>query len=159
MMISTKGRYGLRVMIDLAQQETDAFISLKSIAERQNISMKYLEMIVAALNKAGLLQSQRGKDGGYRLTRGTDDYSIGEIIRTTEGGLSTVSCSECSEDDSCSRAQACLTFPLWQRLDDYINSYLDGITLKDIVEQKVAEPNVQLSPAPKAEAAEKSDSE
>lgn len=137
MMISTKGRYGLRVMIDLAQQNTETFVSLKSISERQEISMKYLEMIVAALNKAGLVQSQRGKDGGYRLTRDTDDYSIGEIIRTTEGGLATVSCAECSEDKSCSKSQACLTFPLWQRLDDYINSYLDGISLRDILEQKV----------------------
>jgi Rrf2 family protein len=134
-MISTKGRYGLRVMIDLAQNRDGEFISLKSISQRQEISMKYLEMIVATLHKAGLVRSQRGKEGGYKLTKEPDDYSIGEIVRVAEGGLSTVSCAACAEDKTCHRAEACLSYPLWQRLDDYVNSYLDGITLEDILNQ------------------------
>jgi len=139
LLISTKGRYGLRVMVDLAQCEKNEFISLKAISERQQISMKYLEMIVAALNKAGLLQSQRGKDGGYRLTKAPEDYSIGEIIRTTEGGLSTVSCAECGDETVCGRAEHCMTYPLWQKLDDYVNDYLNGVTLADILAQGVKE--------------------
>lgn len=138
MMISTKGRYGLRVMLDLAQQDSDEYISLKSISERQQISMKYLEMIVSALNKAGLVKSQRGKDGGYKLTKAPQDYSIGEILRVTEGGLAAVSCPEC-EGAACERAGGCLTLPIWQRLGEVINYYLDGISLKDILERRIGE--------------------
>ena len=139
MLISTKGRYGLRVMVDLAQCNKEDFVSLKAISERQEISMKYLEMIVAALNKAGLLQSQRGKDGGYRLTKAPEDYSVGEIIRTTEGGLSTVSCIECGDETICGRSEHCVTYPLWQKLDDYVNSYLNSVTLADILVQGMAQ--------------------
>lgn len=132
MIISTKGRYGLRVMLDLAQHKEGEFISLKSIAERQEISMKYLEGIVAALNKAGLVASQRGKDGGYRLTRPADDYTVGEIVRATEGGLAPVACPDCEEGGSgCGRSETCLTLPIWRRLDLIINGYLDGISLTD----------------------------
>lgn len=135
MIISTKGRYGLRVMLDLAQHKEGEFISLKSIAERQEISMKYLEGIVAALNKAGLVASQRGKDGGYRLTRPADDYTVGEIVRATEGGLAPVACPECEEGRSgCGRADTCLTLPIWRRLDFIINGYLDSLSLTDALE-------------------------
>lgn len=138
MMISTKGRYGLRVMLDLAQQNPGEFISLKSISERQDISMKYLEMIVAALNKAGLLKSQRGKDGGYMLTKQAGDYSIGEILRTTEGGLTAVSCHECG-GDGCTRSEECLTFPIWQHLGLIIDGYLDSISLSDVLKRNPGE--------------------
>lgn len=137
MMISTKGRYGLRVMIDLAQNAGEDFISLKSISERQGISMKYLEMIVAALNKGGLVKSQRGKDGGYRLTKPIADYTIGEIIRTTEGGLIAVSCSECTDENTCGKSEKCLTLPIWQGLEDVINDYLDGVSLQDVLDRRV----------------------
>lgn len=138
MMISTKGTYALRVMIDLAQHENDGYISLKSIAERQNISMKYLESIVSLLSKGGLLRSQRGKDGGYMLKKPAEGYHIGEILRLTEGGLTPVSCHGFSEgDEECRNARSCLTFPMWQKLDSMINDYLDKVSLKDLLEGRV----------------------
>jgi Rrf2 family protein len=136
-MISTKGRYAMRVMIDLAQIGGDEFVSLKSISERQAISMKYLEMIVAALNKGGLVKSQRGKDGGYILTKDPKDYSIGDIIRTAEGGLVAVACPECGEETGCSHSEKCLTYPIWDKLDSVINDYLDSISLADVVERNL----------------------
>ena len=114
MMVSTKGRYALRVMLDLAMQEPEEFISLKSISDRQKISMKYLESIVGMLNKAGLLLSQRGKDGGYRLSRRPSEYPVGEILKLTEGSLSPVSCLEEGCQSTCNQEVACLTRPLWQ---------------------------------------------
>ncbi len=131
MMVSTKGRYALRVMIDLAQHEDEGFQSLKSVAERQNISMKYLEMIVAILNRGGFVQSLRGKDGGYKLTRPAGEYTVGSVIRLAEGSLAPVACLDC-EDVSCHQADHCLTLPMWRKLDDTINSYLDSITVADL---------------------------
>lgn len=133
MMVSTKGRYALRVMLDLAQQDRDAYISLKSISERQNISMKYLEAIVAMLNKAGLLKSQRGKEGGYRLARLPEEYPVGEILKLTEGTLSPVACLEDGCNDECELSPNCMTRPLWQRLDSMIDGYLAGVTLEDLL--------------------------
>lgn len=132
MMISTKGRYALRVIIDLAQQEEDSFVSLKSVSERQEISLKYLEMIIAALNKAGLVNSQRGKEGGYRLSRPVEEYNVGEILRAAEGELVPVSCLDCDEN-ICSRSDNCLTLPMWQELDRIINDYLNGVKLTDLM--------------------------
>ena len=123
MMISTKGRYALRVMIDLAQHEDEGFQSLKSVAERQCISMKYLEMIVAILNRGGFVQSLRGKEGGYKLTKPAAEYTVGSVIRLAEGSLAPVACLDCTED-ACERADHCLTLPMWKKLDDTINSYL-----------------------------------
>lgn len=138
MMISTKGTYALRVMIDLAQHENEGYISLKSIAERQRVSMKYLESIVSLLNKGGMLTSLRGKDGGYMLKKTADEYHIGEILRLTEGGLTPVSCHGFSDgDDECSNVNNCLTFPMWQKLDFLINQYLDEVSLRDLLEGNV----------------------
>ena len=138
MMISTKGTYALRVMIDLAQHENEGFISLKSIADRQNVSMKYLESIVSLLNKGGMLASLRGKDGGYMLRKPAEQYHIGEILRLTEGGLTPVSCHGFSEgEEECQNVDRCLTFPMWQKLDNMINDYLDKVSLKDLLEGNV----------------------
>lgn len=137
MMISTKGRYALRVMIDLARHERDEFVSLKGISERQQISMKYLEAIVAVLNKADFLQSQRGKDGGYRLAKNPSEYTIGSVLKLTEGSLAPVACLEGGCDTVCQSADGCITLPLWQKLDGIIDNYLEGVTLQDLLCGKV----------------------
>lgn len=137
MMVSTKGRYALRVMLDLAMQEQEQYISLNDIAVRQRISMKYLEAIVALLNKAGLLQSRRGKDGGYRLARKPWEYPISEILKLTEGTLAPVACMEgdgCGFE--CELRANCLTRPMWQKLDSIIDGYLSGVTIQDLMEGK-----------------------
>lgn len=135
MKISTKGRYALRVMLDLAEHKEDGYISLKDIAERQEVSMKYLEMIVAMLNRAGFVSSQRGKSGGYRLTRKPEEYTIGSILKMTEGSLAPVSCLD-QGGESCSRAGTCITLPMWKKLDQLIDDYLEGITLSELLEEK-----------------------
>ncbi len=133
MMISTKGRYALRIMIDLAQHAGDGFISLKSIAERQDVSMKYLEMIVAILNKSGILESRRGKDGGYKLVKPASEYTVGEIMNLTEGHLAPVACLG-HADNQCERAGSCLTLPMWQKLDTMIDEYLSSISIQNILD-------------------------
>jgi Rrf2 family protein len=134
MMISTKGRYALRVMVDLAQNASeDKFISLKAISKRQEISLKYLEAIIGILNRAGFVKSLRGVNGGYRLTRDPANYTVGEILRLTEGGLTLVDCVSCKNDFHCSRSADCLTQPIWASLDKVINDYLDGVSLYDVV--------------------------
>lgn len=135
MMISTKGRYALRVMIDLAQNSGEGFVSLKDVAGRQEISMKYLEMIVSILNRGKMVKSQRGKAGGYRLMREPSEYTVGSIIKLAEGSLAPVSCVE--EGGSCDRMGECVTFPLWKKLDDVIDEYLENITLQDVLEGKI----------------------
>jgi len=135
MMISTKGRYALHVMLDIAMQPKDEYISLKAISERQAISMKYLEAIVANLSKAGMLESLRGKSGGYRLNKPAAEYSVGDIVRTAEGSLSPVSCLEESKG-GCERAGACLLLPMWQELDRVVGEYLDSVSLADLLAQK-----------------------
>ena len=122
-------------MIDLAQHPDDGYISLKTIAERQNISMKYLEMIVGCLKKAEIVESTRGKDGGYRLCRKAEEYSIGEILRCSEDSLSPVACIKEGSVD-CEKAGGCLTLPMWKELDDLVNDYLDRVTLDDIITGK-----------------------
>lgn len=131
MMISTKGRYALRVMLDLAQQPAGEYISLKSISQRQAVSMKYMEAIVATLNKAGMVKSLRGKKGGYRLTRSADKYTIGEILKLTEGSLAPVTCLEC--ENPCQRAESCITRPMWLELNKLIDDYLESKTLADLL--------------------------
>ena len=113
MMISTKGRYALQVMLDLAQQCPDAYISLHDISQRQAVSMKYLEAIVAMLNKAGMVESRRGKSGGYRLTRAPEDYTVGAVLKLTEGTLAPVACMD-QHPNRCERCRECLTLPVWQ---------------------------------------------
>ncbi|NLW65165.1 MAG: RrF2 family transcriptional regulator [Clostridiales bacterium] len=132
MMVSTKGRYALRVIIDLAQHKDEGYVSLKSISERQKISLKYLEMIAASLNRAGLVQSQRGKEGGYMLTKPAAEYTVGAVLRAAEGDLAPVSCLDCGEN-TCERADSCITLPMWQRLDGLINGYLDSVSIEDML--------------------------
>lgn len=134
-MISTKGRYALRVILDLAQHGNEGYVSLKSIAERQGISLKYLEMIVATMNKAELVDSQRGKEGGYKLKKSPAEYSVGEVLRAAEGELAPVSCLDCGED-TCKRSESCLTLPMWVRLEEVVNGYLDSISIADLLEGK-----------------------
>ncbi len=134
MLVSTKGRYALRVMLELAQSQPDTYMPLPLIAQRQGISEKYLESIIAVLSKAGLVDGLRGKGGGYRLTRPTADYSVGEILRLTEGSLAPVTCLEGAENP-CPRAGECTTLPMWQKLDDLINTYLDSVSLSDLLSQ------------------------
>ena len=133
MLISTKGRYALRVMIDLAEHQAEGFIPLKLIAERQEISEKYLESIIKLLVKAKLLNGVRGKGGGYRLTKSPDQYTVGSILRLTEESLAPVSCLE-EGAASCPRMAQCRTLPLWQGLNQVINDYLDNVTIVDLVQ-------------------------
>ncbi len=135
MRISTKGRYALRMMIDLAEHQGEGFIALKDIAKRQDISKKYLEQIVPVLNRADFLQANRGFQGGYRLSRSPDKYTVGDILRLTEGSLAPVACLDQSPL-TCERAATCVTLPIWQGLNKVINEYLDGITLQDILDQQ-----------------------
>ena len=132
MNVTSKGRYALRVMLDLAQHRADGFVSLKTVAERQGISMKYLEMIVGSLKKAELLDSTRGKEGGYSLNREPADYTVGEILRSIEDNLAPVACIR-DGVIQCDQASACLTVPMWKELDDITNAYLDGVTLENLL--------------------------
>ena len=132
MNVTSKGRYALRVMLDLARHPDEGYISLKTIAERQDISMKYLEAIVGSLKKAGLVDSSRGKEGGYSLLRPPEEYSVGEILRCTEDKLAPVSCIT-AEGVSCAQASACLTLPMWRELDELTNAYLDTVSLRDLL--------------------------
>lgn len=134
MKISTKGRYALRMMIDLAKNQGDGFVSLKDIAYRQGVSKKYLEQIVAILNKPDILQTNRGYQGGYRLAKAPSEYTVGDVLRITEGGIAPVSCLE-QNPIQCERADQCDTLPVWKGLYNVINEYLDGITLQDIVDK------------------------
>ena len=131
MMISTKGRYALQVMLDLAQQCPDAYISLHDISQRQAVSMKYLEAIVAMLNKAGMVESRRGKSGGYRLTRSPDQYTVEEILMLTEGSLAPVTCLTPGASP-CARLANCRTYEMWKGLNDLISNYFSHITLADL---------------------------
>ena len=137
MLISTKGRYALRVMIDLAEHQSEDFIPLKVIAERQEISEKYLESIIKLLLKAKLLNGLRGKGGGYQLTRAPEQYTVGSILRLTEESLAPVACLE-DGAASCPRMASCRTLPLWQGLNKIINDYLDNVTLADLVQSDTA---------------------
>ena len=133
MMISTRGRYALRVMIDLAEQQTSSFTPLKEIAARQEISEKYLESIVKNLVQNGFLEGLRGKGGGYRLNRAPRDYTVGEILRLVEGSLAPVACLDCKPND-CHRTVECRTLPLWEKLQALIENYLDSVTLADLAD-------------------------
>ena len=132
MLISTKGRYALRVMIDLAEHRSGEFISLKEIAQRQEISEKYLESIIRTLVKAKVVESLRGKGGGYRLTKAPHQYTVGSILRLTEESLAPVACLEPGAA-SCPRMAACRTLSLWQGLDKVISDYLDNITIAELM--------------------------
>ena len=132
MLISTKGRYALRVMVDLAEHPADGFIPLKVIAERQDISEKYLESIIKLLVKAKLLTGVRGKGGGYRLTKSPEQYTVGSVLRMTEDSMAPVACLEPGAE-TCPRSAECRTLGLWKGLDKVINDYLDNFTLADLM--------------------------
>ena len=134
MIVSTKGRYALRVMIDLAEHRTEKYVPLKEVAARQEISEKYLEKILKVLVQNGFLEGLRGKGGGYRLNRPAADYSVGQILRLTEGSLAPVTCLE-GDENTCPRAGHCTTLPMWEKLDTIINDYLDSVSLADLLTQ------------------------
>lgn len=131
MMISSRGRYALRVMIDLAEHKTDSYIPMKEIAQRQEISLKYLEKIIPALSKNQLVEGVHGKGGGYRLCRAPEEYTVGEILRLTEGDLAPVACLEC-DAKPCDRVEKCRTLPMWSKFYDMVNEYFDNVTLADL---------------------------
>ena len=137
MKISTKGRYALRMLLDLAEHRSEGYIALKDIAARQNISKKYLEQIIPVLNQSDILKTNRGYQGGYMLARDPSHYTVGDILRLTESSLAPVACVEQSPID-CTRSADCPTLPVWQGLYRVINEYLDGITLQDILDSQRA---------------------
>ena len=131
MKISTKGRYALRMLLDLAQNHGDGYVSLKDIAQRQEVSKKYLEQIVPLLNKSNLLRTNRGYQGGYRLAKDPGDYTVGEILRITEGDLAPVACLN-NDAEPCPRAAECRTLPMWKEFYAITNAYFEGISLVDL---------------------------
>lgn len=138
MKISTKGRYALRLMLDLAIYDTGEPVSLKDIAKRQEISEKYLEQIISVLNKAGFVRSIRGASGGYVLRRKPKEYTVGDILRLTEGSLSPVACVG-EESEECVRSGDCVTVLVWEKLDKAINDVVDNISLQDLVDWHMAQ--------------------
>lgn len=135
MKISTKGRYALRMLLDLAEHQNCGYIALKDIAERQNISKKYLEQIIPIVNRSGMLKTNRGSQGGYQLAKTPDRYTVGDILRLTEGSLSPIACVE-EASAACERSADCAMLPVWQGLYKVIHEYLDSITLQDIMDQQ-----------------------
>ncbi len=135
MKISTKGRYALRMMLDLAIHRDSGYVALKDIAKRQGVSKKYLEQIVPLLNGADYLQTNRGYQGGYMLSKPASSYTVGDILRTTEGGIAPVACLE-QEPNRCERSEDCITLELWKGLYKVMTDYLDGITLQDLIDRQ-----------------------
>ena len=136
MIVSTKGRYALRVIIDLAENSSEEYIPMKAVAQRQNISLKYLERILPVLVSNGLVEGIQGRGGGYRLTKKPEEYVVGDILRLTEGDLAPVACLECNAD-KCERSEFCRTLPMWRRLDEIINSYLDSVTIAELIKKEI----------------------
>ena len=132
MKISTKGRYALQMLLDLAEHKNERFIALKEIAERQNISKQYLEQIILMMNNSNLLRANRGKQGGYMLAKEPSDITVGHILRITEGNLSSIACLE-SNNNQCEKADTCKTLFIWKELNKIITDYLDSVTLQDIL--------------------------
>lgn len=135
MKISTKGRYALRMLLDLAEHQNDGFIALKDIAERQGISKKYLEQIIPVLNRSDVLNANRGYQGGYKLAKSPDKYTVGAILRLTEGSIAPVACLD-HEPVDCPRREDCITLPLWKGLNKVITDYLDSVTLQDLLDNQ-----------------------
>ena len=134
MIVSTKGRYALRVMVGLAMKDTGEYIPLKEIAEEEDISQKYLESIMSTLSKAGFVDAVHGKGGGYRLNREPADYTVGSILKLTEGSLAAVSCTA-QGASACSRTTCCQTLPMWEKLEKMIDEFFEGITLADLLKE------------------------
>ena len=136
MIVSTKGRYALRVMVCFAKRGAEEYIPLKEIAEAEGISQKYLESIMSVLSKAGFVDAVHGKGGGYRLNRKPEDYTVGSILKLTEGSLATVSCTT-QGASACSRSTCCQTLPMWERLDRMVDDFFEGITLADLLKEEM----------------------
>ena len=134
-MISTRGRYAIRVLIDLAEHRGQLYIPMKEVAKRQEISLKYLEKIMPLLSKAGLVEGQHGKGGGYRLSREPEQYRVGEILRLTEVDLAPVACLS-GPVNTCSRAAFCRTLPMWQKYNQMTNEFFDSITIADLMQRE-----------------------
>ena len=132
MIVSTKGRYALRVMVHFARRGNERYIPLKEIAEAEEISQKYLETIMSTLSKAGFVDAVHGKGGGYRLNRSPEEYTVGSILKLTEGSLSAVSCTS-QGAAACSRTECCTAKPMWDRLDKMIDDFFEGITIGDLL--------------------------
>ena len=136
MMISTKGRYALRVMIDLAEHCNGEYIPMKDVVKRQQVSQKYVERIMTMLSKANFVDAVHGKGGGYRLNRSPDEYIVGDILRLTEGSLAPVACLDCDAEE-CERADQCRTLPMWKELNNRITDFFDGITIADLMKKDI----------------------
>lgn len=134
MIVSTRGRYALRVMVDLAENGEKERIPLKEIAERQGISQKYIEAIMTLLSKNHFVDAAHGKGGGYRLNRNPSEYKIGDILRLTEGTLAPVACLE-KNAEACARKEACRTIPMWTKLDELIEGFLDSVSIADLMKK------------------------
>lgn len=134
MIVSTKGRYALRVMIRLAQEDREEYVPLKEIAEEEEISQKYLEAIMTTLSKAGLVDAAHGKGGGYRLNRKPSEYTVGDVLKLTEGSLAAASCT--SQTTGCERAGICRSRQVWERLDSIIDGFLESVTLESLIKEQ-----------------------
>ena len=139
MKISTKGRYALRMMADIAEHQKDGYVTLRDVAQRQDISKKYLEQIALHISQAGMLRAVRGYQGGYMLARPASDYTVHEILQVVEGSMVPVTCLQ-QQPNPCGRCAECRTLPMWQGLQTLISDYLNGITLEDIVEGRIPSP-------------------
>lgn len=133
-MVSAKGRYALRIFIDLAQNQGDGYVALSEVSKRQDVSLKYLETIVAMLVRGGLLRSQRGMSGGYRLSKDAKEISIYDIFNLTEGSLSPVACINCGEN-FCNRSEICYTKEMWTNVDNLINNYFKSVSIQDLIDK------------------------
>lgn len=138
MKISTKGRYALRIMADLALHDNGEYIRLKDISERQDVTLKYMEQIMPLLTKAGYVKSYRGNNGGYMLARKPEEYTAGDILRTTEGSLAPIACIE-DDPNRCPRKDKCITLPFWEGMWKVINDYVDSVTLADLIRPRMEE--------------------
>ena len=138
MLVSTKGRYALRVMIDLAEHYSGNYIPLRDVAERQQLSLKYLERILPLLTGGGLIEGVHGKGGGYRLVKAPNECTVGEVLSLTEGDLAPVACLECGSSP-CDRAGSCRTLPMWKEFHEMVNRYFNGIMLSDLMEPEIVE--------------------
>ena len=132
MLISTRGRYALRVLLDLAEHQNDGYIAMKNVAERQGLSLKYIEKIMPVLSKNIYVEGVHGKGGGYRLSKEPKDYKVGDVLRLAEGDLAPVTCLQCNAE-KCDRADICPTLPMWTEFHNMVNNYFDGITLSDLM--------------------------
>ena len=135
MNVTSKGRYALRIMVDLARRTDEGYVSLKTIADRTDSSMKYMEAIVGSLKKAELIDSTRGKEGGYRLSRPASEITVAEVLHSTEGSMAAVACLE-SGESCCERAEQCLTLPMWKKLDAVMDNYLSSVSVQDLLDGK-----------------------